>query len=118
MNRYAAAGLTADALAGKRIVVLSPTSGMAYDAMDTVVRTLDDADPDTFRVRRANGEERIEFLSGGRIRFQSARFSLRGMSADVVFIDADRVLSATHRADLHTDLREVTGPVGGEVIRA
>lgn len=115
MNRYATHGLVADALAGKTILVLTPLTSMIRPAMDEIIRgTLDDADPDLYRVRRTNGEQRIEFRGGGRIHFQSARGSIRGMSADIVYLDADADREMT---DAWRDLHAVTHP-DGEIIRA
>ncbi|WP_193596086.1 hypothetical protein [Microbacterium sp. YJN-G] len=114
MNRYAAAGISIDASAGKRIIVVTPIMGMIRSAMDEIIRSLDGVDPDSFRVRRANGAERIDFPSGGSIRFHSARSSMRGMSANVVYLDdnADREMT-----DAWRDLYAVTHP-NGEIIRA
>lgn len=119
MNRYAAAGLIHEAMNDKAVIVLSPNASMSVDAMNAVVSALGEVDPDAYRVRRTNGEQRVEFAWGGRICFGSVRTSLRGISADIVFIDqgADQTLSATERERLHSDLGGVLA-LGGEVITA
>jgi hypothetical protein len=114
MNRYAALGLVLDAMhERKQIIVLSSIASMIRGAMDEVIRSLDDADPDAYRVRRAKGNESIEFMSGGRIRFQGARTSLRGHSADVVFLDADADREIRDLRDLHAVIHP-----HGEIVRA
>lgn len=115
MNRYAALGITLDAHEGKRIVVLVARAAAIRHAMDEVMRVLVDADPDDYQVRRAAGDERIQFISGGSIRFLSVGATTHGWTADVVFLDedVDRMLNQ----DDWMNLRAVTQPAG-EIIRA
>lgn len=116
MNRYAAHGIALDAaLSGKRVIVLTPTGIMIRDAMDEVIRSLERYDPDIYEVRRAKGNESIRFLSGGYVRFQSAQSNLRGLSADVVFldVDADRQISRDTLHDVHAIIQP-----HGEIVRA
>lgn len=118
MNRYAALGLVLDAYEGKRVVVLSPSHPAARDALDECARS---PFAEGAEVYRANGAERILFGTLGSIRFQSVRRPLRGLTADVVFLDqdADRQLSAYERDRLGTDIRAAIQPGDpGIVIRS
>lgn len=107
MNRYAALGLVLDAYEGKRIIVLSPSHNASRDALEECARS---PFAEGAEVRRANGAERITFGTLGCIRFQNVLRPLRGMFADVVFIDeaADRELQGFHRDDLYRDIQLVT----------
>ena len=75
--------------------------------------------PDGARMRRANGNERIEHPSGGFLRFRRLgawRHNLRGLTADVVVLDdpeADRDLDF-----IHSLMACVAGSPHGEVLRA
>lgn len=108
MNRYAALGLVLDAYEGKRIIVLSPSLTAARDARNECARS---PFAETADVTSNPEPGRMMFPSGGMLRFQPVRSSLRGLSADVVFIDeeADRRLSSYIEYDeLQRDLRLVT----------
>lgn len=108
MNRYVIAGALADAKAGKRVVLVG--TGMA------AYLGLVDHAPEVERIMRANGKERVDFLSGGHIRLLDHRRGgiAPGLVADVIFLDADaahtpRVLESAHVA---------AASCNGEVIRA
>lgn len=86
MNRYAATGITNDAYeAGLRIVVLSDSARGARDAFDEIQHHAAGAS----RIRKANGTERIDYPSGGTITFHRSVDHLRGVSADIVYLDGD-----------------------------
>lgn len=115
MNRYSASGLVADARAGKTVLVITPMTAMIRHAMDEMIKgPLATVDLDTYRVRRSDGEQGIEFRTGGRILMQSARHSIRGLSADIIYLDdgAERLMD-----DAWRDMNEVVRP-HGEIIRA
>lgn len=116
MNRYAATGMMLDALDGKTILVLVHPGPALRAAMDEVRAVLPD-DPDTFELRRTNGAEQIRLPSGSRIRFTHHHKldALRGMSADVVYLDpeVDRQLTVHQWNDLRAAVRP-----SGEIIRA
>lgn len=108
MNRYVIAGALADAKAGKRVVLVG--TGMA------AYLGLVDHAPEVERIMRANGKERVDFLSGGCIRLLDHRRGgiAPGLVADVIFLDSDaahtpRVLESAHVA---------AAACNGEVIRA
>jgi len=85
MNRYAAAGIIADAKDGKHVVVLSINGRDSRCAFAEVAHHAKDAD----RVHRANGAERIDFTGGGQITFHRGVDSLRGTSADIIYLNGD-----------------------------
>lgn len=86
MNRYAAAGITNDAYeAGLRVAVLSDSGRGARDAFDEIQLHAAGAS----RVRRSNGSECIDFPSGGVITFHRSVDHLRGVSADIIYLDGD-----------------------------
>jgi hypothetical protein len=85
VNRYTAAGVLADMRAGKHILFLSAGSNRARYALDDLAALLEPGE----RAYRSLGRERIVGATGT-IRFQSIHSrSERGMSADIVVIDAD-----------------------------
>lgn len=122
MNRFAALGLAAEALmSDSRIIVLTPRRRDISAAIGCFESVPEIAEYPGFRVRRTNGDERIDFGGRGRIDFTSASSSVRGLSADLVFIDddADRSLSPARLAALHADLDRVTAASErGEIVRA
>lgn len=85
MNKYAALGLTIEAAAGKTVAVISRNNHLAGMALHEFEVPLADG----WRVRRTNGDQRIDAPSGGSIRFRSAGQSHRGMTLDVVYVDSD-----------------------------
>lgn len=105
MNRYAAAGLIADAHAGKDILVVTRGTRQAhtFDEIVTLAGPL-------CEIRRANGAQRVTFPSGGRIRFDS---TTTGHTADIVFIDAGVDDDSAYYPHAH----EAVHP-DGELIRA
>lgn len=111
MNRFAAVGLMLDALAGKQIIILTRTQREVREALDIVAGIT----PDTARVSRLNGAERIDFPSTGKLIFKSSRSTVRGYTADVVFLDDG---AEPHDFGTLQDLRLVTRSRQGEIIRA
>ncbi len=121
MNRFAAVGLFVEAAKGRRILVITPRGHEAHDALDCFARIDEVQAWPGVLTSRANGAERIELGGRGRIDFRSARSSLRGMSADLVYIDdeADRRLDDAGRDRLYRDLRAITSAADSpEVVRA
>lgn len=122
MNKYAATGLAIAAAAGKQVLIVSSSRNIAMQALDDFERL--EADIPGSRVSRVNGKERIEYISGGSIRFESHRSNLRGLSADIVFIDWDvetsfRASKDSGYLEFYDELRHVIVAVpGGEIIRA
>lgn len=121
MNRFAAFGLFFDALAGRRILVLTARRTEIASAMSCFTSRPEIAEHPGFKVRRTNGDECIEFRGAGRLGFHSVASSLRGFRADVVFIDdaADLMLDEGRRTELHADLgRVIASSPNGEIVRA
>lgn len=85
MNRYAAAGINADAEQGKRIIVITALHSETRHALDEIAAQA----TTEVRVRRANGDERIDYPNGGRVIIRSHRqhLGLRGVTADVLYLD-------------------------------
>ena len=97
MNRYGWEGVARDLAAGRSVVYVG--RGVACRAAFERIAELM---PDGARIRRANGDERIEHPSGGSLRFRRVgawRHNLRGLVADVIILDdaeADRDLDFVH----------------------
>lgn len=121
MNRFAAVGLFVEAAKGSRILVLTSRRYEIADALECFMRIEEVATWPGVRVRRTNGDERIELGGRGRIAFHSVMSSLTGESADIVYIDdeADRRLDDAGRDQLYRALRAIThGTPTAEVVRA
>lgn len=98
MNRYVSEGLCLDAARGKRVMVVSRNRKESHEAFLTVA----DRMRDSSKVYRANGRERIEHPSGGRIIF-TIPDALRGHEADVVYDETrtrDASLCIAHGGEL------------------
>ena len=114
MNRYGLEGVARDLAAGRSVVYVG--SGVACRAAFERIAALM---PDGARMRRANGDERIEHPSGGSLRFRRLgawRYNLRGLVADVVILDGaetDRDLGLVRELTVL-----VAGSPHGEVLRA
>lgn len=114
MNRYGLEGVARDLAAGRSVVYVG--SGVACRAAFERIAALM---PDGARMRRANGDERIEHPSGGSLRFRRLgawRCNLRGLVADVVILDGaetDRDLGLVRELTVL-----VAGSPHGEVLRA
>lgn len=106
MNRFEAIGLDAEAIAGKKIIVVT----RAVEENSVVLNHLlaaAEATEHRRRVSRANGLQSIDYDSGGTVRVRSYRQGTRGMMADIVFLDddVDRMLSVPHGwGDVHASL--------------
>jgi len=86
VNRYAAAGIAADAAQGRRVLVLSRTHAESSGAFPQVAGAFNPAE--VTRSTRSSGRMRIVHKSGGRVVFLAyTSRSLRGQSADVVYAD-------------------------------
>lgn len=115
MNRYAAHGIHADALTGRRILVITRTQTDARDALEQIAVH---AEPHSAHIRRANGLERITYDGGGRVVIRSHRgHGHRGITADTIYLDegVDPELTIDQAASLMACL--ATSPTG-ELIRA
>lgn len=86
MNRYAASGISADAVQGKRIIVITRDLMTSGEALEQIVQaTPTDIDITT---RRANGAQRISYpTTGGEVIIRSYRQGARGVSADILYLD-------------------------------
>lgn len=114
MNRYAAAGIATDAHGGRRILVVTRNQAEAHTALEVIAQHSDHA----ARVTRTNGNERIDYLSGGRVTIRSHRgHGHRGITADTIYLDegVDPELTIDQAASLMACL--ATSPTG-ELIRA
>lgn len=90
MNKYAATGMLFDALNGKRFIVVERSHHDVRDALHVFAEAVEALGLEGVKVYRANGAEMVKLPSGGRVWFATPRgYRLRGMSADVVFIDND-----------------------------
>lgn len=95
MNRYVAAGLLADAHAGKHVLYVGENQSMARHALDVVAREAEQQPAELKGVRRSHGREQVTSVSGGTIRFTGQRSdAVRGMEIDVVYAD---VHASDHR---------------------
>lgn len=114
MNRYAAAGIAADAETGRRVLVVTRDGTAARVAFDEICRATHGAD----RIIRANGGERIEHRNGGRVVFATPRPSaFRGVSVDTIYVDAGADPQLDER-DWSNLLPCLAASTNGEVIRA
>lgn len=118
MNRFAAAGITFDAMAGRRILVVTVNERESTEALNALAQAADAAGCPV-RVIRARGAERIDYLlCRGRVTIRSHRQGGHGLSADTVFLDAgvDAELRSPHD---FADFAVIVGASPtGEVIRA
>jgi hypothetical protein len=85
MNRYAAQGITRDAEGGKHVIVITINQRETSAALDELATCSAEA-----QVTRSRGHERIAYPTGGAVTICSYRQGLRGLSADVLYLD-DRV---------------------------
>jgi hypothetical protein len=104
MNRYMAAGILEDMRAGLIVLFLTENRTAVRAALDYVAVGAMAGE----RVRRANGHECIHGEGNGSIRFHSIRSDLRGLIADVVVFDVDRVAHYELIEQVHHDFRRTT----------
>lgn len=120
MNRFTAMGLAFDAIVhDRRIIVLTSGSESISDVVAGFESITELTSQPGFRAHHRNGEQGIELASGGRIDVRSVRSNLRGLSADVVFIDdvAVHKLMPTQLSALHDDIeRVIAGSPHAEVV--
>lgn len=89
MNEYAARSMLIDISAGQRIIVVERDYRAVSDAVRTIARENERIEWGAI-VCLANGAERVTHPGGGWIRIATPWGNrMRGMTADVVFIDND-----------------------------
>lgn len=121
MNEYAARSMLIDISAGQRIVVVERDYRAVHEAVRVIAAVNERVDWGAV-VRLANGAERVTAPGGGWIAFATPLSNrMRGLSADVVFIDndADRVLEGdwVRTRVLWGDIAGVLA-TGGRVVRS
>ncbi|MBD8477580.1 hypothetical protein [Microbacterium sp. CFBP 8794] len=117
MNRYAAAGINADAFKGKRIIVVTQDTTLSREALDQIAQAAPLGVDVT--VRRANGAERVSYpTTGGEVIIRSHRQGTRGVSADVLYLDegVDALVRDTHAWE--SLCASLNGSQHAEVIRS
>lgn len=118
MNKLAGMGMVMKAGIGRRVMVVTTSIPEAMhevqSALDEFLPSLDHA----YTVHKANGRERIEFNSGGGIRFFSNNLDIRGESADVVFVDWPIADSMSYRDLVYMFKPVIATSRDGEIIRA
>jgi len=117
MNRYAAAGISADAAQGKRVIVITQDVRTSREALEQIAQaTPTDVD---MTVRRANGAESVSYpTTGGEVIIRSYRQGARAYAADILYLDeaVDPILRGTDAwASLYANLATSQH---AEVIRA
>lgn len=117
MNRYVAEGINADAITGKRIIVITRDVRTSRDALEEIAHAVP-LDVDVV-VRRANGAESISYpITGGEVIIRSYRQGARGVSADVLYLD-DAVDPLVRSTDAWTSLyATLAASQHAEIIRA
>lgn len=81
------AAAVSEAESGARVLWVAERHSYAQAALEDALRVAPArADVDLVDVRRANGRERINYPSGGWIRFVASAHAMRGYSVDFVFI--------------------------------
>jgi len=114
MNRYTAAGLLADATAGKNILVFARSVHVRRDAVEELIHAaVESGDSRVARASRANGMEKITFPSGGKISFSCDQEAVGHPGMDIIYL-ADL---GDDRFPLSLELLNFIGR-GGELIRA
>ena len=112
MNRDTVAGVFADLVVGRRVVVMTENVREGRSLMDSLVATAEAAGVRScVTVARAHGAERVSHGSGGWVIFRSLRTGCRGLTADVVYIDGDAT------PEQLAGILPVIASTGGEVIR-
>lgn len=119
MNDITARALAQQAaVVGQKVVVVSSNSLMSeisfaiFDSLEL---------PTATGIRRSNGRQRIDFVSGGSLRFITPRQegAIRGHAADLVFVDADVDAAFADRSEIYEKLRQMTeGRRDARLIRA
>ena len=108
MNRYTANGLVADALLGKRVLIVSPHGRAVRDALEGLKRLgVEDA-----IFEHAGSVASMTLPSGGQVILTTPR-DLRGRSADVVLIEDELGLD---RQQLDSAYAVIAGSPCGEII--
>lgn len=98
MNGWTTQGILAEAESGEQVLVVSRTHASSRELLD---QTMGFAGADSNAIaRRAHGDQAIEFPSGGRIRFQGERATVRGLSASTVVL-----VNVTPSADTLAEMR-------------
>lgn len=112
MNRYAALGMTLDALEGNNIMVLTRTR----EDKAGVIDELEAFAPEGTRIARVRDGERITYPNGKHIVIRSHRQGVRGHSPNVCYLDEG--VDPEMTPDQYTEVMACLLTTGGEIIRA
>lgn len=118
MNKLAGIGMVMKAGIGRRVMVVTTS---IPEAMEEVQSALDEFLPSldyAYTIHKSAGHERVEFNSGGGIRFFSNTLDIRGVSADVVFVDWPIANSMDYRDLVYMFKPVIATSRDGEIIRA
>lgn len=113
VNRYTLEGIVTDAAAGKRVAYIGRGAGKWLS--DAVFVAEHECPEKVDKVYRAHGGQRIDFTSGGRLTFHASEAGVRGISADVVVLDAE---ASQHERTMMSARAAIACKVGGELIQA
>lgn len=107
MNRYAALGMTIDALDGKNIMVLTRTR----EDKAGVIDELEAFAPEGTRIKRVKDGERITYPNGKHIVIRSHRQGVRGHTPNMVYLDegVDSELNEQAWSSIHAALQTSRG---------
>lgn len=86
MNIFAAQGIAQEAAAERRFIVVTARNDESNRALDLIIAASNEKS--IARIRRSSGLQCIDYDGGGRVIVRSYRQSIRGLLADVVFVDA------------------------------
>lgn len=115
MNKYAAIGLIHEAMKGRSIAVITGIPAETNAALDEFSALLDDA-REVRRISRTRDGGSIKFESAGRIEIRTETGGLRGITADVVYLDSG-IAHRVDYAEVRADLMPALTP-RGEIVRA
>lgn len=111
MNRFTAVGLLAEISTGTRIMALVENYGAARETTEGLA----EASGGICRVRRTNGDWRVDHPSGGCIYIRPVNgIGYRGLDADVLYLDA----GVEHGDQWHDAVHCIAASPRGEVVRA
>lgn len=119
MNKLAGMGMVMKAGVGKRVMVVTTSIPEAMEEVEAALNEFLPSLDHAYTIHKANGRQRVEFNSGGGIRFFAYdHVDIRGESADVVFVDWPIANSMSFRDLVYMFKPVIATSRDGEIIRA